>query len=100
MGKQYAYCPNGYVLEIETRTERDEGEYPIAKYYHSAFLPFFQEIPEHQKGLVQRLWIWDATQHEFREPQTGEEINGEIYLGKPAQEAEPYEEITGEVPVS
>lgn len=81
MGKQYAYCPNGYIEMIEKRTEDYEEEYPIQHFYHGSLLPYFKEIPEEQKEQVKLLWIWDEIENIFREPEFGEEIGGKIYIG-------------------
>ena len=84
MGKQYAYCPRGFIESIEKRTADEKFKndpYPINKFYHGSLLPFFKEIPEEQQGEVKLLWFWDETENRFLEPEIGQEVEGEIYIG-------------------
>ena len=82
MGKQYAYCPTGYVRYVETRTENyPDEENPITHFVHPSLLPMYRLIPESQNNQVQPLWIWDEEQQLFREPELYEEVDGSIYLG-------------------
>lgn len=82
MIKHYAYCPNNIVLQIETRTAQyPDDPYPIQHFYAGGLLPFFKEIPIHQMGVVQKLWIWDESLNAFKEPKIGEEVGGEVYIG-------------------
>ena len=84
MSKQYAYCPRGLVEMIEKRTADSifkDDDYPIKHFYHSEFLLFFKEIPEEQQDEIQLLWIWDETENRFIEPQIGQEVEGELYIG-------------------
>lgn len=82
MGKQYAYCPTGYVRYVEKRTENyPDEENPITHFVHPSLLPMYRLIPESQNNQVQPLWIWDEEQQLFREPELYEEVDGSIYLG-------------------
>lgn len=82
MGKQYAYCPTGYVRYVEKRTENyPDEENPITHFVHPSLLPMYRLIPESQNNQVQPLWIWDEQQQLFREPELYEEVDGSIYLG-------------------
>ena len=87
MGKVYAYCPQGFVAFVERRTKGSSDPYPLNKYYHGSLLPFFKEVPESQENEVKQFWYYDETTGLFREPEVGEEVGGQIYIGLIPKEA-------------
>lgn len=81
MGKQYAYCPDGIVRYVETRTENyPDEENPIVHFVHHSILDKYKLIPESQNNTVQPLWMWDEEQQLFREPKLYDIVDGQVYL--------------------